>query len=505
MDQTNRDVQACLGHASDLLRAAKRVLQDEQLPNMTVLALEEIGKAALLRAREIARTAENETTFIDNRLDDHSFKLFFALWTPSLARGKEIAREEFERLRGLTKTMHEDRLAAMYVSPGHGDSPLRDVGEKRARDLLELAQARLAIEMSRDAQAIDLSSGSVNRWFLDAANDPEQRKLIFGQKAFDKLAELGHVRDWMVWLKEQFDQAEMQGRESLQRELSRAIPDVGEPKWQVAIRLFSPSQSIRNRAIRSWNQRPSWIRLFLVNNERHAVDVEFTYREAVSVQALGPLAYRAARMFVAAMNIGSAGLWWWQRGEQTEKFYQRLTDLKAPPGMMLDLRVHLGPTFEWQREALDDAHLQRVALCFGTISWLDEPVYKAVIDTYLAGLALCAKSDLHLNLAPQANQQFAACLLEAMRYFGDWDGTDEALPGAISGFFRPLFKQPEDEQKLLNDLHQLRREPPDLTGITLEHAAILKVVCDAYLIKRFDTMMAKAKHAGASPTAPAQA
>jgi len=85
-----------------------------------------------------------------------------------------------------------------------------------------------------------------------------------------------------------------------------------------------------------------------------------------------------------------------------------------------------------------------------------------------------------------------------MRYFGDWDGTDEALPGAISGFFRPPFKQSEDEQELLNHLHQLQRQPPDFTGITLEGAAILKVLCDAYLIKQFDTMMAKAKDTGPS-------
>jgi hypothetical protein len=224
--------------------------------------------------------------------------------------------------------------------------------------------------------------------------------------------------------------------------------------------------------------------LFPVNNDMHAVDVEFTFREAVSVQALGPLAYRAARRFVAAMNIGSAGLWWWQRAEQTEKFYQRLTDLKAPPDMTLG--VHLRPTFQWQREALDDAHLGRVALCFATICRLEEPVYKAVIDPYLAGLALSAKSDLHLNLAPQADQHFAACLLEAMRSFGDWDGTDEALPKAISDFFRPLFKQSDDEEKLLNHLHRIRREPPDLTGITLEQAAIMKVLCDAYFMRRFD-------------------
>jgi len=106
------------------------------------------------------------------------------------------------------------------------------------------------METSRDWQAIDLSAGTVMRWFLDATNDPEKRNPILGQKSFDKLAELGQIRDWMAWLKEQLDQAEAQGREHLQRELARAAPDRpdrGEDKWQVVIRLCSPAQSIRSR------------------------------------------------------------------------------------------------------------------------------------------------------------------------------------------------------------------------------------------------------------------
>jgi hypothetical protein len=85
----------------------------------------------------------------------------------------------------------------------------------------------------------------------------------------------------------------------------------------------------------------------------------------------------------------------------------------------------------------------------------------------------------------------AACLLEAMRRFGDWDGADERLHVPFSDFFRPLFKQSEDEQELLDLLRRLRRRPPDVAGITLERAAILKVLCDAYLIKQFETMAMK--------------
>jgi AbiV family abortive infection protein len=106
-----------------LLRAVKRILDDEKLPNvafhLAILALEEVGKAVLLGTRAIARTVEDETIFIDNRLDDHVFKLFWALWTPGLVRGN-VSKEEFEKLRAMARTMHEDRLAAMYVSPQGG-------------------------------------------------------------------------------------------------------------------------------------------------------------------------------------------------------------------------------------------------------------------------------------------------------------------------------------------------------------------------------------------------
>jgi hypothetical protein len=70
--------------------------------------------------------------------------------------------------------------------------------------------------------------------------------------------------------------------------------------------------------------------------------------------------------------------------------------------------------------------------------------------------------------------------------FDDWEGTDEGLPAAIAVSFP--FKQPEDGQELLALLRQLRRHPLDATGLTLERAAILKFLCDAYLIRRFETM-----------------
>jgi AbiV family abortive infection protein len=494
VNQTDHSIQACFANARDLLRAAKRVLDDEELPNvafhLAILALEEVGKAALLGARGIAHSVEDETVFIDNRLDDHVFKLFWALWTPTFARGN-VSKEEFENLRGMARSMHDDRLAAMYVSPDktENDELLQNISEERARTIIGLAEARLGMESSRDWQAIDLSAGSVMRWFLDATNEPEKRNLIFGQQSFDKLAELGKLRDWMAWLKEQFGRAETEGREHLQRELDRAAPDHaerGEDKWQVAIRLYSPSQSVRNSAIKSWNERPTWIKLSAVHGDKQAIEVEFTLGEIVTMQQVGIAGYRAARLFVAAMNIGSTGFWWWERPDQTGKFYQRITDLKVPAGMKLDLKMHAGPPFEWKRDALKENHLARIGLCLGMASRLDNPVFNTVIEAYFTGLALIAKSDVHLVFAPQACERFAACLCAAMRHFDDWDGTEESLAAAVAASFP--FDKPEDGEELLGLLCQLRRQPIDFTNLTLERAAILKFLCDVYLIRRFEIM-----------------
>jgi hypothetical protein len=66
------------------------------------------------------------------------------------------------------------------------------------------------------------------------------------------------------------------------------------------------------------------------------------------------------------------------------------------------------------------------------------------------------------------------------------NGTDEGLPAAIAASFP--FKQREDEQELLALVRHIRRHPLDTAGFTLERAAILKFLCDAYLIRRFETM-----------------
>jgi AbiV family abortive infection protein len=465
-DRTGERIDACVANARDLLRAAKLLLEEEKLPNVSfhnsVLALEEIAKANLFAIAHVARSSGGEgVNSINKRLDDHTFKLFWALWGPTFARG-DVSKEKTEQLREMARGLHEQRLDAMYVSiaPGGGEAALLQVSEERARTLLGLAEVRLTMEASREWRPIDISAHEEMRWFMEATADLEKRKLIFGQKALDKLAELENMREWMVWLKAQFDQAETEGREHLQRELARVAPNIdhpGEEKWRVVVRFFSPSQSIRTGAINTWNRSRPWVRLAPVGNNRHAVDVEFTYREAMTAQALGPTSYDVARMFAAALNIGSLGFWWWNIPDQTGRFYERITDLKAPSGMGFRLSMHSGPIFEWKREALDDTVLGHVALCLGMMAKLEQSSYDSIIRPYLVGLTLLAKTDLHLSFVPQACERFAASLLHALLHFGHWDGNEGTIAAGLSSFFGTRLSTPEDVEELIELVQRARR------------------------------------------------
>jgi len=343
-------IDACFSHARDLLRVAKMLLDDEKLPgialHLATLALEEIGKASLIGSRDVARAFDHDTTFIDRRLDDHVFKLFWALWTPSFGRTPP-SREEFERLRGLARQLHDDRLGALYVSTEDTGAPLQSVDEDHAGWLISLAEARLGIEGTHDWEAMDFSASGDIRWFINATADAETRKMIFGSASQEKLAELGSIRAWVAWLRGEFEKAEAEADEQLKAELSRTVPGrgkLGEDKWRIRVRYHSPSLSIRGNVLKTWNQHPTWIRLLAVDKQKNQLDVEFTIRENVSHQALGPMSAHITRLFLAALNLATLGLWWWRPTDHYARMYEKVTELKAAgSAAQIELNIHGAP------------------------------------------------------------------------------------------------------------------------------------------------------------------
>jgi hypothetical protein len=78
------------------------------------------------------------------------------------------------------------------------------------------------------------------------------------------------------------------------------------------LRLFSQSHSIRPKPLNIWNNKVEWIKLFPVDGKKHHLDVLLRIPKFIPIQSVYYVAYGYSNLLVAALNIASGGLFWWQ-------------------------------------------------------------------------------------------------------------------------------------------------------------------------------------------------
>jgi AbiV family abortive infection protein len=111
-------VAACFTNADELLRGA-RSLSAADMPrlayHLAVLALEEVGKARILKMKIVSdRQGRELPPSIARALDDHVRKLFWAIWGQTM--GQELVTgEQITSNIGLAQRLHERRVAGLYV------------------------------------------------------------------------------------------------------------------------------------------------------------------------------------------------------------------------------------------------------------------------------------------------------------------------------------------------------------------------------------------------------
>ena len=138
----------CLDQAAGFVSAAERLGGEAEwshvVYHLSLLALEEVGKASMLGARMINHDSL-DGSWVDRSLDSHRRKLQWAVWSPMT----RIEPADFEAARQFAERAHAMRLASLYVDPKAEltDLPPRDVVQPvDAEKALDLARARLEHE-----------------------------------------------------------------------------------------------------------------------------------------------------------------------------------------------------------------------------------------------------------------------------------------------------------------------------------------------------------------------
>lgn len=482
----------CLEHAGDLIAAAERVLADDNAyPNiayhLAILAMEEIGKAGMLASRAVIGAAV-EGERLQKRLDDHVYKLMWAVWSPSMSGGN-IDPKDFAEARQFAESTHARRKAGLYVDHSEDDTiaaPSEAVLPRHATSLLNLAKSRL--ELERSEMPIPNEGNEELEWYLITLADELGKKRLFSQPFLQKLEEFGgDARAWARWAREEFAKIAAEEQEHLQRELSRQTSDrSGRPKWIMKVRLQTPSHSLRQKTLNFWNDRIDDVKLYHVGNKKNELLLEMTICDGVTLDQLFDAGMSLSKMYITMLSIGTAGFFWYELSGQAQSYYESIRDLDAPH-LEPHIRRVSGLAGEWaghrrergkrQRVALEEAHLNIAIMCLAAFSPMPDTDAAPIFGEYLKGLMLLSKADLHLSVEKEARDAFLKTLRRAMYYFGDLSDAEADLVSALHRVMAPIIAEDEHRRQLFDSLD---RQPPTGEG-RLSAAVSAKRVVDLYL------------------------
>jgi AbiV family abortive infection protein len=479
-DQIENSVKDCLLNAQHHLAAAKalRELGADFVHiayHNAVICIEEVGKALIL---QMTLTAGEKQSTLGSYLDDHVKKLFWALWSPRFGRSDRTV-QEFRAIQEGARKIHERRLETLYVDTSIPRSDRQAVTKDELENILVFAESRLELEKVKTFEEPSDSEKEDLKWFLSAADDSNLKLLVWSGQSFSKLAEFeGDVRAWVKWLRTTAKEAEKRNNELLERELRRGVPEELEgdkPKWQLEVRLYSSSHSIRPKVVKGWNKTVEAIKLRTTDN-KNELHLEFIIHKRVPVQALWTAAWYSASTFVCALNIATRGFFWWYLPVHVSRFYTEIRDLESKAQVNVDRSPEL--RIDWGQPALQETDLNATALTYGYLTHSHSEKREG-LEHYFRGLSMIAKNDVFLQFEFHALMEFYFALKAEFRRSGEWDGVAPFVETAVKRFERFVSDAValQDVLKLAEKLSV--RELP-ASPISLGEVASMKVFCDLY-------------------------
>lgn len=475
--------QLCLEHAADLVASAERVLAGTGFPNIAyhpaILALEEIGKAGMISSRAVIGAAR-DTDWISKRFDDHVWKIQWAVWTPSLVG--RIDPQQFEEARQFAQSIHARRMRGLYVDPRADNTnmapPRAAVSVTHAVSVIKMARARLSTEVATGIPDITAPNDDL-KWFLDTVNSEIGSKRIFSKPFIDKYQELaGNTRAWVVWARSEFEKIAEDERAQIQRELARlpSAPHASKPKWQIKVRVYTPSHSVRPKVLSFWNKHVGWAKLVSTGKKNEFL-LELALADSFSAHSIFDAGLSASKLCIVALNLGSLGFFWYDLPRHTTRYYESIKDLDAPT---MDVAIGRPAGFlgDWKQGALSEKNLRHAIECMAAFGAMSDADAAPIFGPYLQGLVYLSKSDIHLSCEMQARDAFMETLRAACKHFGDWDGNPESFIPSLNLVFESII--PEKAHR--DQLFAVTIPPHRSSEGPLADAISTKRLSDLYLV-----------------------
>jgi len=493
-------MEACRSHAQEVFDGAK-ILRAKGMPHLAyhlaTIALEELGKAQLIGMHSFAK--DDADSWYKKQTDDHVKKLFWALWGQFLS-SKRPDQKEIDQIRGTATIIPATRLRGLYVEPAAENfvAPKEAVTDQHLDPLMTLA-AKLALNPSLNGVEYQQADLDLLNWFSNVTDDPERRKFIFSRQSFEKMDELG-PKEWLTWLKTEIERMDSAAMASLQKEMGREFTpgEEGlEHKWELKIRIFSQSHSIRPKPLNHWNDKVTWMKMHPVNNKKNHLDVIIKIPKFVTIKGVYYVGFGYSNLLLASLNIASGGLFWWREPQDLKTFFESLVDTEDQMtgliGRTPELRIG------WPAAILDEATLDRAMALFSAMPQPHEPPEQSeALSHYMTGVAMIAKTDVFLQFEVQSYGAFLSCIKSALRLYRT-ELADE-LPPDLPSLMASLNADDPFKTKHADLIARYEAHTVQQGSISLSEAAEMKKLAEAILTnalaKRIQQRVQKAKETG---------
>jgi hypothetical protein len=342
-------------------------------------------------------------------------------------------------------------------------------------------------------------SNELLEWFLRTVEDRDTMRLIASPEFLAKYEEMGRdARSWMEWVKGEFARRAAEGEEMVRLELMRKPGKSGEPRWKIRTRVFTPSHAIRPKTLNYWNERIDIPKLIYANKKDEFI-LELNLDDNVTLANLYVHALSLTKMLLSFLSMGSIGYFWFEQPAFTRQVFEEVRDLQKP-GFKLEVQPKY--TF-WDTDrapALSEQHLQHALESMAAFLPLSNQEAEPIFGPYFQGLALLAKSDVHVSTEMTVKNAFMASLYGAIKRFGGWDGQQASLAETLDRLFTPIIPGDNDRKQVLAALH-----PPTPSGPISPATITTKHLVDLYLIRTARDIWLKSANTSEPATSTADA
>ena len=466
----------CLDHAQNFIEAAEHL--GEGWPHivyhLSLLALEEVGKASMLCTRMINHP-KLDGSWIEQSLESHRRKLQWAVWSPMV----RIDPADFAAARDFAERAHAMRLASLYVDSKTDLTdlpPSARVQRKDADQALALARARLGDERAHGTPSGEIDD--LTQWFLDTMDDPYRSRVILSKPFIAQFEAMNSdARAWASWAREEITRLDRESREILEAELARPGAPKGsaKPRWRANATVYTPSHSLRPKVLARWNDQIEAVQL-VWSGKKDQLTLQITLHDNEPLPSLFGRLTTLAKLVVACLNIGSIGYFWFERPGFEQKMFKEVRDLELKRPM----EIQRGENFwdDGRAVALTDQHIDYAIHCMMAFAPLPEAEAQPIFEPYFNGLALIAKSDLFHRFDIVARQAFAYSLFGALRRYGGWSGKPEDIETTFHAQFEPFMPEQEHRDRMITFL----KPEGDPAETPLVNLRTVKQLTDLYLI-----------------------